>query len=169
MQGFFCPLSGRDQPQPSSVPASSNRCKSRQRIGANRFLRVCSLGLQVWKLQHRTRQGFYSINPTSLAAKTDRTLRVARPVAGPKFEWKQRPGVVSRQTGGPPGIDQIGACAACLCRHVARCLTVFLPDDYGAVCTHLFTICHNTLTSHVLVAGGRYRPPPNIQCEGTAV
>jgi hypothetical protein len=26
MQGFFCPLSDRDQPQPSSVPAGSNRC-----------------------------------------------------------------------------------------------------------------------------------------------
>lgn len=34
---------------------------------------------------------------------------------------------------------------------------------------HFTSICHSTLTSHVLVAGGRYRPPPNIQCEGTAV
>lgn len=55
-----------------SVPAGSNRCKADNESALIASPRVCSLGLQVWKLQHRTRQGFYSINPHR-TAKTDRT------------------------------------------------------------------------------------------------
>lgn len=96
--------------------------QSRQRICANRFLIVSSPGLKVWKLQHRTSQGFYSLslsnnkpapaglltfNPPSLATKTACTLRVAWPVAGSSFGRTQRPGVLADQLAGSLLLTQL--------------------------------------------------------------
>lgn len=68
----------------------------------------------------------------------------------------KRPDVVGRPAGGQLSVDHIGPGAAFL-----RCHT----GDHGRTRTHCASVCHSTLTSHVLRAGAdiALRPTFNVK------